>query len=246
MRFIVAILFVLFLAIAPAMAETVFSDNFDKYNTGTLTGQGNWKTTWGDGLVTSSQAASGPNSVDISNTADMYHQISDGLSSGKWVISVDVYIPTNFPEYGSSQGRSPAYLALWTLLGPLGPEGIWGAYVAFNVNGTLSNSGQTEVSYTCNAWKNLRLEMDLGTGQTTGYYDGKALGTASWPTGYTKHQISAIELYSNGNLSIYFDNISISSASDGPLAVPLPSAAGMGGIALAGGLLTGILRRRRS
>ena len=88
MKSAMSVIAVMFLLASVAVAD--WSDNFDSYAAGSgLNGQGNWFC-WGnnpdfDAYVSTTQAKSAPNSVDITPTSDMVQQFD--IMSGEWIIS---------------------------------------------------------------------------------------------------------------------------------------------------------------
>src|SRR5712671_1044959 len=81
-------------AIFSAVASAQWTDNFDSYATGSITGHGGWEAWNGPGTVTNLLSRSAPNSLQIGGSAEAVHQYA-GYTSGHWSYSGEVYIPGN-------------------------------------------------------------------------------------------------------------------------------------------------------
>ena len=198
-----------------------WADDFDSYATGSqMHGQGGWKG-WDNssafGALTSDvQALSAPNSVDIMGNSDLVHEYS-GYTSGQWIYTAWQYIPSNMTGL--------SYFILLNHYNDGGPYN-WSATVSFDGStGMMTDfTGGATLPYTADAWKEIRVEIDLDADTQSFYYDGQLLYSAVWAgynggTGPATMEIAAVDLYANGATSVYYDNMSLArpaATCDGP------------------------------
>jgi hypothetical protein len=233
--FLGAVLFLL-----PAMASAVnWYENFDSYVADTqIVGQGGWEE-WGAGagaFVRNTFSMSPSNSVEIVTASDLVHQYS-GYTSGKWIYTANVYIPSTF------SGQS--YFIL--LNSYVTPSNVWSVQMSFNsstgeIYADCGSSTPVEgIAYVTDAWSQIKCFIDLDEDWVQVYYEGQLLddpGLADHPVlggGYTWTKgpfgsssgalnIAAVDLFANSATEVYYDDLSIE-----PYLNPVPETLPVGG-----------------
>jgi len=223
-----------------AAANAQWSDNFDGYANGTqLHGVGGWAG-WGlnaaaGALVSNAQSSSAPNSVDINGASDLVQEFAFA-TSGQWMFSGDVFIPTAYT--GDSY-----FIMMNTYTSAGGGNGNWSLQMHFDgVTGMVNNNGgsgnvvtETEVPFIRNEWVDFNIMIDLDANTHTGFYNGSQVVTGAWYLAPGVAAIANIDLFANNATSVYYDNLSLQ-------AVPEPATFVALGIGLAG---LAVLRRRK-
>lgn len=178
-----------------------WSENFDAYPVGPLVPLGDWQywdcVTNTDARVTDAIALSAPNSAEITPSTDVV-QAFTGVTSGQWVISAYNFVPA-----GSSGEQYFILLNLWDCAG----NWDWSLDILFDATAglvsTVEGTGTTALVY--GEWVEVRVEMDFDAGSQSIYYNGGLLDTIAWAgTG-----LAALDLFSNGGTSIYWDNLEL-------------------------------------
>ena len=201
-------------------------EDFDSYaSNAQVVGQGGWEE-WGPGagaIVSSTQALSLPNSIDIKGPSDLVRRYS-GYTSGRWVYSAKQYIPTG------TTGK-----AYFILLSSYGATNAWAVQVAFNpvTNMVEADAGgaaagaKTAIVY--DKWIDIEVLIDLDADWVQFRYNGVLLDDAAvpdhptlggghaWTKGPTgtyngPKNIGAVDLYANNSTSIYYDEITLQRA----------------------------------
>ena len=204
----------------PALAVAQpWSDNFDSYANGSgLHGQGGWRGWDGsiaaDAYVSNLYSRSAPHSAEIRPTSDIVQQFT-GATSGQWVMTGWVYIPTG------TTGEQ--YFILLNTYNEGGPYN-WSTQILFNsTTGLVSDPddiSSTQFSMIRNQWVELRVEIDLDADTQSIYYGGNLMNTKSWTNGVSGNgavNIAALDLFSNNGSTIYWDDVSL--AHGGPISV---------------------------
>ncbi|MCK4303645.1 MAG: hypothetical protein KAY24_05345 [Candidatus Eisenbacteria sp.] len=198
--------FVALLLLVPA-AGADWADDFDSYVLGSgLHGQGGWEgwegdPTW-DAYVTDVFSQSAPHSVDITPTSDIVQQFSE--TSGQWAMTASNYIPS-----GSTGDQ---YFILLNTYG----AGIhnWSLDMLFDSSAgmvsTVEGPGTTPIIN--DQWVEVRVEINLDADTQDIYYNGILLDSLPWAGEGGVTEIAALDLYSNGGSSIYWDDCSLSAA----------------------------------
>lgn len=187
----------------PTSGKADWSDDFDSYALGSgLHGQGGWEgwdgdPTW-DAYVTDLYSQSAPHSVDITPTSDIVQLFTE--TSGQWVMTAYHYIPSG------STGEQ-YFILLNTYPGVFN----WSLQVLFDSSsGMVSTYEGSGVATIINdQWVEVRVEIDLDADMQDIYYNGTLLDSLPWAGTGGVPEIAALDLYSNGGSSIYWDDISL-------------------------------------
>jgi hypothetical protein len=196
-----------------AAAFGSFFDNFDAYADGSqMHGQGGWKG-WDNNaaagaLVSTAQAASLPNSVEITGASDLVHEFS-GATSGAWVFSAKQYIP--------SEATGITYNILLNVYNDGGPYD-WSVQDAFDLDTGIvvaDNGGGATLPIVKGRWVDLRYDIDLYANTVSEYYDGSLLSTHQWAA--TPTAVAAVDLYANSASPVYYDDVRLEVPEPGTL-----------------------------
>ena len=176
-----------FAATSLMFAQTVvFSDNFDSYTAGSHLAQSNsaW-TTWSnapggseDGVISTAQAASAPNSLYISGSNDQVYPFGN-YTTGHYTLTFNYYVP--------SSGNGAYFNIQHILLQQ------WALECYFNNNGTgyLSVGGlQINFNYPSNAWFPIEFDVDMDNDQASLTVNNVLVH--SWPFSYQEGNINGV------------------------------------------------------
>ena len=187
-----------------ATADMTWTENFDSYDSGSgLNGQGGWFC-WDsnpafDGYVSAAYARSAPHSVEIEPTSDMVQQF--GILSGEATISGYNYIPTG------STGMQ--YFILLTVY--MGADSDWALNMRFDAGtgqiSTVEGTATTSIVY--DQWVEVKVEIDLAGDSQSIYYNGTLLETLPWSPTSGIYQFDALDIFSDGGSSIYWDDFDL-------------------------------------
>lgn len=198
--------------------EPFYYERFDSYPLGSIQGQGGWKG-WGNdssaaGLVSNAQSVSPSNSLNVSLNSDTVREFT-GLDNGKWKLTGKLFIPTGFSgeSYFIALG---GYSDTCHLSSPMVCG--WAVQVSFS-NGFVTNEGNSggELSYTTNQWNDVELIVDFDNDTQTFKFNGQELYTGSWTAEQTDGSplsLNALDLFSNGGTTVYWDDIKIVEITD--------------------------------
>ena len=191
-------------------ASQPWSDNFDSYAAGGLVGNGAWEA-WDDisaldAVVTDTLSLSGTYSAKILPTTDVVRQFS-GATSGQWTMSAWNYIPAGSTErqffillnqYQSNSNKN------------------WSLCMEFNSStGRVTDAAAPRgpsIDIVFDQWVNVTVEVDLDLDLQSIYYNGTFLIEKSWTEGTSGGgglDIAALDLFSDGGSSIYWDDIAL-------------------------------------
>lgn len=195
-------LLLLFAATSWMFAQTVvFSDNFDSYTAGSHLAQSSsaW-TTWSnapgtaeDGVISTAQAASAPNSLYISGSNDQVYPFGN-YTTGHYTLTFNYYVP--------SSGNGAYFNIQHILLQQ------WALECYFNNNGTgyLSVGGlQNNFNYPSNAWFPIEFDVDMDNDQASLTVNNVLVH--SWPFSYQEgntngvNQLAGINFYAGSPTS---------------------------------------------
>ena len=195
----------MFAAISFSFAQTVvFSDNFDSYTAGSHLAQVSsaW-TTWNnapgsseDGVISTAQAASAPNSLLVNPGVDQVYPFGN-YTNGHYTVSFNMYIP--------STGNGAYFNIQHVFLQQ------WACECCFYNNGTgffIVGGSEINFNYPSNAWFPVVMDVDMDQDQTSLTINNVLVN--SWPFHYTGdattggvNQLAGIDLYAGApnNLS---------------------------------------------
>ena len=208
----------MFAAVSFTFAQTVvFSDNFDSYTAGSHLAQSNsaW-TTWSsapgsseDGVISSTQAASAPNSLYITGSNDQLYPFGN-YTTGHYTLTFNYYVP--------STGNG-GYFNIQHIL-----KNQWALECYFNSTGDgyLSVGGQEyNFSSPTNAWFPIEFDVDMDNDQATLTINNVAVHT--WPFSYQQgntngvNQLAGINFYAgapnNATGTYYVDDFIVTEVS---------------------------------
>ena len=208
----------MFAATSFMFAQTVvFSDNFDSYTAGNHLAQSNsaW-TTWSsapgsaeDGVISSTQAASAPNSLFISGENDQLYPFGN-YTTGHYTLTFNYYV--------TSSGNG-GYFNIQHIL-----KNQWALECYFNSTGGgyLSVGGQEyNFSSPTNAWFPIEFDVDMDNDQATLTINNVAVHT--WPFSYQQgntngvNQLAGINFYAgapnNATGTYYVDDFIVTEVS---------------------------------
>jgi len=215
MRFTVVILLMIFVGLS-AFSQNIIDENFDSYTAGQqLVQQGapNW-TTWSnnpgsaeDPFVSNAEALSTPNSVIIEGTNDAVLELG-GLTSGRYMITVNIYVPSGFLGYYNILQNFAGTTSQWGTQVYLDAGG-WG-----HMDAGASDAGEFTFNY--NEWFEMHIVIDLDEDYATWYYEDEFVIGWQWSTGTfgtgTLNELDAMNFYawtgdSRGTPKTFFDDI---------------------------------------
>jgi len=190
------------LLVSVAVAD--WSENFDSYAVGSgINGQGGWFT-WDlnpatDAYVTAAQAQSAPHSIDIEPTSDVVQEFN--ITSGDWVVTAWNYIPTG--------ATGDQYFILLTYYEASSSD--WALQLKFNnTTGQMkAEEGVVFVDVIRDQWIEVKVEVMLAANQQNIYYNGTFVETLPWSPTSGIYELDAMDLFSNGGSSVYWDDISV-------------------------------------
>lgn len=199
-----ALIPVLVLLIASAAAAD-WSENFDSYALGSgIAGQGGW-VTWDnaagvDAYVTDAQTQSSPHSLEIEPTSDVVQEFD--ITSGNWTITAWNYTP-------SSATGDQFFILLTHYEGAASSD--WALQLKFaNDIGQMSvQEGSGLVDIVDDQWVEVKVEIQLGMNTQTIYYNGVMVETIPWSPTSGILELDALDLFSDGGSSVYWDDITL-------------------------------------
>lgn len=198
-------------------AQTVvFSDNFDSYAAGSHLAQSNsawttWTNTPGgaeDGVITSAQAASAPNSLYITGSSDQVYPFGN-YTTGHYLLTFNYYIP--------SSGNGAYFNIQHVLLSQ------WALECYFNNNGTgylFVGGSEYNFTYPSNSWFPIEFDVDMDDDEATLTINGELV--LNWPFHYHQgntngiNKLAGINFYAgapNGSGSYYVDDFVVTELS---------------------------------
>ncbi len=201
MKLIVTVSICMLFVTGAAFAD--WSDNFDSYAAGGgIIGQGGWEGWDGspgaDGLVSTAQAQSAPNSFSAIQTTDIVQQFT-GVSSGVWSMSASCYIP--------SGSTGTQYFILLSIYIPSGTN-EWCTDIKFNNStgqvATEEGTGTATIIY--DQWVPVEVVFDLGTNNQNVYYNNVMFDTFFWSASATLN-LAALDIFGNNGTPIFWDDI---------------------------------------
>ena len=195
---------------AAAGACGQWTENFDSYPAGALSGNGGWAlwcTGGSDGLITTALANSAPHSFRADAGTDMVQEFA--VDSGVWTMEAEIYVP-------SDAGAGDGYYIVMNQYCP-GDNSFWSVVIVFsNTSGLVQNWQGNVLALITDQWVNLRIEIDLDADTMDQFYDGQVLGAGmSWSGNVAlggAQAIAALDLFSDSLNGIHYDDLSLLSA----------------------------------
>ncbi len=189
-----------------AQTAVPWSDDFDTYVNGTnlhgINGWAGWDNTPGFAATTTTAQAPS-SSVEITGTDDLV-MVYTPPTSGQWSVRACQFIPSGL--------TGQTYFILLNQYAHAGPYN-WSTEIQFT-GGTMIDDGLVGITqaYIADQWTEIRVEIDLGQDSQQVFYNGLPFYTASWTghiTGGGTPTIGAMDLFSAGASSVFYDNISV-------------------------------------
>jgi hypothetical protein len=202
-QFLVLVLTVV--SLGTIASASVFNEDFESYAAGSaLHGKGGWKG-WdnspGAGApVSNAHAYSGSNSVEIGGSSDLVHEFD--ITGGMWEFTVMQYIPSG------TTGNN--YFILLNSYDD-GANQDWSVQLPINLaTGVMTSAYDSAVAVNIlyDQWVELKCVIDLDNNIVDEYYNGELFSTHQWDDN-VHGTIGAIDLYSEGASSIYYDDVTI-------------------------------------
>jgi hypothetical protein len=206
--------------------------HFDTYSSGqSLHNIDGWKG-WNNvssvaGIVSSSQAYSGTNSLAIAaGNTDAVKTLANA-TSGVWNITAMQYIATG-------QSGSTYFILLNQYQDNANTNSVsWSVQMKFDLDrGTVRDDfrgGSVAIQY--NTWVRIQVQVDLDANTVSQYYNRSLVASGAWKRGAASlNAIQAIDLYNSGNNTTYYDDVSVQQAALPN--VPAPSAIAAAGLAM--------------
>jgi hypothetical protein len=212
--------------VAPATVRPLsrWFENFDSYELDSgLHGQGGWKG-WDDdpafdAPVSDAQSRSATQSVDISGSADLVHELPRHSTSSSLAMSAWQYIPAEFQSGGDDQFAG-SYFILLNTYEDGGPheEGHWSVQMQFDSNDGMlkvyhgDGLNTIDVPYITDRWVKIEAIVDLENDWTQVYYDDTLITEYGWTGGVLGDgggaaDIAAVDLFANGSSSVFYDDL---------------------------------------
>jgi hypothetical protein len=181
------------------LAGTAYVEGFEAYEVGTdLHGVNNWEgwegTAGAGAPVSDAQAASGANSVEIISSADLVKKLS--VTGGQITLSALQYIPAG--------GSGDTFFILMNQYAPNPLD--WSSQTKFSLGSGQINDDQATI--VTDEWVELMYVIDLDNNTVEEYYNGAMFNSGEWD-GDAHNTLQAIDLYSAGASSVYYDDITI-------------------------------------
>lgn len=215
-----------------ASASATMISTFDSYTNGqALHNVDGWKG-WNNvssvaGLVSSTRAYSGTNSIAIGPGNTDAVNLVQAATSGTWNITAMQYI--------ASGQTGLTYFILMNRYQDNGNSSsdYWSVQLKFDLSGgTVRDDfrgGSVAIQY--NAWVPIQVQINLDANTVSQYYNGTLVASGSWRRGSgSLKAIQALDLYNNGSNTTYYDDVTVQPAVSPN--VPAPGAIATTGLAM--------------
>jgi hypothetical protein len=235
MKHVMLVVAVLALAGVPALGN--WADDFQSYAPGSnISGQGGWEgwnlSATAATISTAHPKFAGDQAVLMATNDDLVHQYS-GYTSGQYLYRAMQYIPSNHTG-------TVTYFIMMNKYSVTPDSKGWSVQMKFDYTAGVVNDDESttkaNVPIVYDAWKEIKVLIDLDANTQTTYYNGTLVGTADWYNPADANHlksVAAVDLWAdNGGGGVCYDDISL---------VPEPVSLSL--LAL-GGLLLG--RRRHA
>lgn len=229
-------------------AQAGYFSDFESYKPGQrLQGVDGWKG-WDNvskvaGLVSDKVTYESDRSLMVSGidqaSTDAVREFT-GATSGAWSVSAMQYL-------GSGQSGS-TYFILMNRYNDKGNNNsaFWSTQLRFDLaSGKVFDDFRGgSASIVMNEWASIRVDIDLAANTVKHFYNDILISKGSWTTGSASTKaLAAIDLYTGSKNVAYYDNVTVSSASELSSAARVPAQGALVTMAIAG--LFVMPRRRR-
>jgi len=213
------------LAVGASAFGQSWSDDFESYNTvDPIEDQSDWEP-WddnpaGNSWVTTDQARSGTQSLEIVGASDTINQEFGGIQpidTGLWRMTAWVYVPSDLVA------PDDTYFILLNEYDHGGPQN-WSTQVHFDpdTDSIIADFDEESLPVVYDEWVEIRVEINLcddngGEGQQDFFYNGELLYSDTWTervSGGGQLAIGAIDLFAFGASSVYYDDVSLEKVGD--------------------------------
>lgn len=186
-----------------------WSDGFEGYPDGPLSGNGNWEIWYSggnDGTVTSARARTGSKSMRIDFLADCVQRFN--IDGGQWVFTAWTYMPSD----AGGLFNQDAYIIM---MNQYETVNNWSLQVQFSfiLQSVTSQFDGATLPIVFDQWAEFRAEIDLDADLVNTYYNGQPLGVnLSWRNNVSGNglpQIRCLDLYSDSIDGFHFDDLSL-------------------------------------
>jgi len=236
-----------FVAVA-SFAHAGFFADFESLSSGQrLQGVDGWKG-WDNvskvaGLVSQSVAYESDRSIMITGVAqsstDAVQQIA-GATSGAWSVSAMQYL-------GANQKGSTYFILMNKYAdGKNNNAASWSTQLRFDLAAgrVYDDFRGGSVAISANTWASIRVDIDLTANTVKHFYNEMLISQGTWTRGAASaNALAAINLYTGAKNDAYYDNVTVSSASELSSASRVPTQGALVTMAVAG--LIAMPRRRR-
>jgi hypothetical protein len=177
----------------------LFAEGFEAYEAGSdLHGVNNWEgwegTAGAGAPVSAAMAYSGSNSVEIIGSADLVKVLD--FTGGQITLTAMQYIPSG------TTGDT-----FFILMNQYAPNPLdWSPQTKFNLGAGTVNDDGAAIVY--DKWIELKYVIDLDNNTVDEYYNGEVIRSGQWDND-GHNTLQAIDLYSAGASSVYYDDIII-------------------------------------
>jgi hypothetical protein len=208
-----------------------YVEDFESYEVGTdLHGVNDWEGWQGaagaGAPVSDAFASSGSNSVEIIGTADLVKKLD--ITGGTVTLTAMQYIPS-----GTSGDT------FFILMNQYDPNPLdWSCQSKFSLGSGQINDGGGTIVY--DQWVELKYVIDLDNNTVDEYYNGEVIRSGQWDND-GHNTLQAIDLFSAGASSVYYDDITIGACLTPVGQWPLDDGAGAVAVDLSGNGNDGII-----
>jgi len=168
-----------------------------------------------DAPVTTAQARSAPNAIEVAGPADILHPFEDA-NAGGWSFTAWQYIPADFTSAGTGNFDG-SYFVLLNTYNHNGPY-HWSVQLQFDSNDGLckvfhgDGTDRIAIPFETDRWVKIQTIVDLDDDWTRIYYDDELVTEYSWTGGVLGDgggtlDIAAVDLFAQGSSPIFYDDL---------------------------------------
>jgi hypothetical protein len=225
--------------LAPGLALAQWSDTLECYPAGQINGPGGWRA-WDNvpgvaGVISTAQARSGANSMEITSPTDAIQQFED-ITAGQWRCTAWVYVP-------STATGVPWFIMLNTY-NDLGPYN-WSVQLSIDTDLNIISEVDTTVrplhtpqTIVEDQWAEIRVDFDLDADAVTAWYNELQVTTGPWKRDAASTlTFQCLDLWGNLGGPIYYDDLSVQRLPLCPADLTGTAIAGQPGYGVSNGVL---------